>query len=165
MTIICRYCEHHNPDGAKICERCHSLLDWSTKTLPPSENVIDTQRFGSTRIERKLYLHVRGYTDPIDITLEDRDFVIGRLDPNSQFLPDVDLSRFDADNMGVSRKHAVFSYVGKTLKIADLQSANGTFLNGYRLIPNQARIVRDGDEIHFGHLSTKVQFGEDTITT
>ncbi|KAB2855894.1 MAG: FHA domain-containing protein, partial [Anaerolineae bacterium] len=37
-------------------------------------------------------------------------------------------------------------------------SVNGTFLNGQRLIPRQARIVHDGDEMRFGKLALRIYF-------
>ena len=39
-----------------------------------------------------------------------------------------------------------------TLTLVDLGSVNGTHLNGQRLVPNQPRVLRDGDEIRLGRL-------------
>ena len=44
------------------------------------------------------------------------------------------------------------------LAIVDNNSANGTFLNGHRLVPQQPRILRDGDDIRLGHLTMRVTF-------
>jgi len=40
----------------------------------------------------------------------------------------------------------------------DLGSANGSFLNGQRLYPNEKRIVRDSDELRLGRLVMRVRF-------
>jgi len=37
-------------------------------------------------------------------------------------------------------------------------SSNGTFLNGQRLVPNQPRVLRDGDEVRFGKLVAHIYF-------
>ena len=40
----------------------------------------------------------------------------------------------------------------------DLGSANATYLNGQKLIPFQARILRDGDELKLGNCGVRVGF-------
>jgi pSer/pThr/pTyr-binding forkhead associated (FHA) protein len=54
----------------------------------------------------------------------------------------------DAD--GVSRVHAVFERFGDTWCVRDLGSRNGTFVNGGRIIAEQA--LHQGDEIVLGRL-------------
>jgi len=41
--------------------------------------------------------------------------------------------------------------------VVDLDSTNGTFLNGMRIMPHQPRILRDGDEIRLGLLKIIVK--------
>ncbi|MEO0564900.1 MAG: FHA domain-containing protein, partial [Chloroflexota bacterium] len=60
---------------------------------------------------------------------------------------------------GVSRVHAVIEREEDTLTIMDMGSSNGTYLNGQRLAQNQPRVIRDGDEIRFGKLTTRIYFG------
>jgi predicted component of type VI protein secretion system len=55
------------------------------------------------------------------------------------------------------------TYKNGSLRLADLNSPNFTFLNNQKLIPNQSRILRDGDEIRLGRLVMTVQFGERTL--
>jgi pSer/pThr/pTyr-binding forkhead associated (FHA) protein len=66
---------------------------------------------------------------------------------------------FGAIEKGVSRIHATIERSEDTLTITDLGSSNGTYLNGQRLIANQPRVLRDGDEIKFGKLVTHIYFG------
>jgi DNA-binding CsgD family transcriptional regulator len=54
----------------------------------------------------------------------------------------------DAD--GVSRVHAVFERFGDTWCVRDLGSRNGTFVNGGRIVGEQA--LHSGDEIVLGRL-------------
>lgn len=108
----------------------------------------------------KLVLRVDGskaeYTfDPAQITL----LVVGRRDPFSGEKPNVDLSDHDAENRGVSRRHALIKRTeSNALTIIDQGSVNGTFLNGQRLIPHQPRILRDGDELRLGRMVINVSF-------
>lgn len=69
-----------------------------------------------------------------------------------------DLSPYQAADKGVSRRHALLHRMKRTIMITDLGSRNGTFLNGARLLPQQARIVRDGDEIQLGKLRFRIHF-------
>ncbi len=59
--------------------------------------------------------------------------------------PKVDLQLQD---VGVSRTHARLTRMGESCYVEDLQSANGTFLNGERLAV--ARQLQDGDKITLG---------------
>jgi pSer/pThr/pTyr-binding forkhead associated (FHA) protein len=60
--------------------------------------------------------------------------------------PDVPISvPYDAT---VSRKHAMLTLDGATVRVKDLGSRNGTYVNGYRLFDETP--IRDGDEIYFG---------------
>lgn len=71
---------------------------------------------------------------------------------------------FDAHQMGVSRRHVMIKHEEHYLIVEDLQSANGTRLNGQRLIPGNQRLLRDGDELLLGGLSIVFNFSrEDAI--
>jgi pSer/pThr/pTyr-binding forkhead associated (FHA) protein len=47
---------------------------------------------------------------------------------------------------------------GEALQIIDHGSPNGTYLNGQKLIKEEARILRDGDDIRLGHLAIRITF-------
>ena len=73
--------------------------------------------------------------DPIRAQFETK-LVIGRSDKASA-PPDVDLKPFNAEDHGISRHHAALLAEGSQLKIMDLGSGNGTYVNGVRLTPNE----------------------------
>jgi hypothetical protein len=52
----------------------------------------------------------------------------------------------------VSREHARFTLKGDHFQIEDARSSNGTFLNGEKLLPYQARPLRTGDKVRFADL-------------
>ena len=71
--------------------------------------------------------------------------------------------RFDATDhsaleKGVSRRHASIVRKDGSLYLVDKASANGTFLNGQKLVANQPRVLRDGDEVRLGRLTMLVTF-------
>jgi pSer/pThr/pTyr-binding forkhead associated (FHA) protein len=84
--------------------------------------------------------------------------VLGRSDNTSTQKPDLDLTPYGALEKGVSRIHAAIERSEDTLTLIDMGSANGTHLNGQRLIPDQPRVLRDGDEIRLGKLVAHVYF-------
>jgi pSer/pThr/pTyr-binding forkhead associated (FHA) protein len=84
--------------------------------------------------------------------------VLGRADEVSGTSPDLDLTPYNALEKGVSRIHAAIRRGEDTLTLVDLGSVNGTHLNGQRLVPNQPRVLRDGDEIRLGRLVVHIYF-------
>ena len=58
----------------------------------------------------------------------------------------------------VSRRHAVILARSKFLSLRDLNSTNGTLLNGLLLNPNQDVPLEHGDILSFGHLKVKLSF-------
>src|SRR3954469_14903295 len=66
--------------------------------------------------------------------------------------PTCDVPVFDPT---VSRRHAELSLVAGGMKVVDLGSANGTFVNGERITGD--RTVRGGDVVTFGKVVFKLQ--------
>jgi pSer/pThr/pTyr-binding forkhead associated (FHA) protein len=83
--------------------------------------------------------------------------VIGRAD-GSDHDADVDLNPYGAFQNGVSRRHAAISHDKGTLYIEDLESTNGTRINGFQLPANQKFRLRDGDELELGRIRIVVRF-------
>ena len=52
----------------------------------------------------------------------------------------------------ISRMHAKFSRNGNSIYVTDLNSTNGTFKNGMRIVPNTSEMIEPGDEIRLGKL-------------
>jgi hypothetical protein len=92
------------------------------------------------------------------LPLPDSDrVVVGRSDPVSNFYPDLDLSEHGALQNGVGRRHMRLSVQENQISVEDLDSTNGTFLNGQRLAPRVPRALNDGDELCLGKLVLRVQ--------
>jgi pSer/pThr/pTyr-binding forkhead associated (FHA) protein len=165
--LVCPYCGHQNREGTLFCEECGQTLfgdnasaATATKQL---QNVPDelgmkatwgTARFNS---DASIIVHIRDGAEPV-VLQPRQETVLGRLDPNSDAVPDLDLTPYGALDKGISRIHAAIRRGEDTLTLVDLGSINGTYLNGQRLTPNQPRVLRDGDEIRLGQLVIHIYF-------
>lgn len=82
----------------------------------------------------------------------------------SEQYPSINISRFPyfigkgpqnvdyiLDHVGISRFHLKVDREGDGFVIADMNSTNGSFLNGQRLAPHMSYSVRRGDEIRLGN--------------
>jgi predicted component of type VI protein secretion system len=56
------------------------------------------------------------------------------------------------DNLGISRKHCAFAAKGEAFIVQDLGSANGTFVNGKKIVEH---FLNDGDEVVIGKYTLK----------
>jgi hypothetical protein len=88
--------------------------------------------------------------------------VLGRRGAASSEQPDIFLDAYSAREKGVSRTHAVLVVQDNIPKIVDMDSTNGTYLNGQKLIPWQPRIMRHDDELSLGSLVLRVSFDQHT---
>lgn len=81
------------------------------------------------------------------------EITLGRFDLKGNVTPDVDLSRYEKENRLISRKHA--RIVGRHDRhyIEDLHSANGTKINGDRLLSGQKMPLQSGDQITLGDVA------------
>jgi len=166
-TIKCPRCNQPNPDTNLFCSRCGEMLDPFQKTpkIEVGDLRVNHPLWGNARISsrHRLVLRLINSTKQIRITLEENvPVTLGRADPLVDIIPDLDLNRYNGLAMGVSRRHASLVMQDNTVQITDLNSTNGTFLNGKRLIPQRPSILRDGDEIRLGDLRMLAMFVEVT---
>lgn len=164
----CPYCSHDNREGLLFCEECGQALDEEiVQPTMPTRRFDDSlpefsakATWGSASIAKtaSVVIHFRDISEPLTVELTDR-IVFGRSDASSPRQPDVDLTPFGALEKGVSRVHAAIERSDDVLTLVDMGSSNGTNLNGQRLVPDQPRVLRDGDEIRFGKLVAHLYFG------
>lgn len=97
-----------------------------------------------------LLVMLPGQSSPITF-VEQSSIVFGRYDPSTGLSPTVDLTPYFGKSLGVSRRHAeIFLQDGRYF-VRDLDSANGTTLNGKK-VTNQPQAIRSGDQLHLGEL-------------
>ncbi|MAS36790.1 MAG: hypothetical protein CL610_22485 [Anaerolineaceae bacterium] len=68
------------------------------------------------------------------------------------------------DNNTISRYHFSLTYANKQVFLTDMDSANGTYLDGVKLPGNERRQLMDGDEILIGNLRIIYHEVDDTPT-
>ncbi len=84
--------------------------------------------------------------------------IIGRADPVSESFPDIDLTPYGGLEQGVGRRHVRLYIDQGTLYIDDLQSTNGTFVNGTKLIPGTPRALQASDDVRLGNMPIRIQW-------
>ncbi|MFQ3566496.1 MAG: FHA domain-containing protein [Aggregatilineales bacterium] len=104
-----------------------------------------------TAIPWVIELQTHNTLDTLKLQVEGQ-IVIGRSDQHSSVRPDVDLAVYGAEEAGVSRRHALIRAEPERLTIVDLESGNGTLVNGIRLQPNVPQILKNEDRIQLGLL-------------
>lgn len=167
----CLHCGAENKDEDVYCYRCGQLLP---SIDPSAESTVGTKilktqtqrlalpkkRWGTARLETEAIItfHIRGNDVPLTVYLADQELVLGRT--HGDVTVDVDLTTYNAVEFGVSRRHVMMKRQNDTVLVTDLGSANNTYLNGHKIIPNEMRILRDGDELRLGRLVARVTFGD-----
>jgi hypothetical protein len=82
------------------------------------------------------------------------DAKLGRLAQGVRI--DIDLTAYGAEELGVSREHAMLRPEEDSLLLFDLGSANGTYCNGIRAKLGHFLRLEDGDVMSFGQLHFKI---------
>lgn len=83
--------------------------------------------------------------------------VIGRGGAGDDEVPDLDFSAFAAAALGMSRLHAALVYHDDALYLEDLNSTNGTRINGFTIVPQRRYLLRNGDELEFGDFRMNIR--------
>jgi serine/threonine protein kinase len=86
-------------------------------------------------------------------------YILGRSDPAKDYLPDVDLAKWQGMELGVSRRHGQLHFDREQLYYTDLKSANGSRINGAGLYAEIPIRLEDGDEICLGKMAFRVYYG------
>lgn len=148
-------------DNKEILNRHTSRLDghYVPRQTPPAgpSDPVPVPRLSTPW---RLLMQIGG-ENQTTVGLEVRDkIVIGRSDPVASFYPDLDLSPYGGQKKGVSRRHATIIQDDeqKALFLEDLNSTNGTRINGFSLEPRRRYRLRDGDELEFGKVQMVLRF-------
>lgn len=83
---------------------------------------------------------------------------IGRTDPVTGILPDIDLTPVDVDR-SVSRRHAkILRRDGNYMILEEVGTINGTYVNDQRIPTGQPVPLNNGDRLRVGLINMKVVF-------
>jgi hypothetical protein len=143
--VYCPECGFQNPEAANYCSKCGALLvkdeggSETTQTYTPDEIADEDGPLEEIAAEGPaLVVRSGGGRAGEYFSPQGDRTTIGRSPDNDIFLDDVT----------VSRKHAVLVQAGGELKIEDLGSLNGTFVNRRRI--DSATRLESGDEVQIG---------------
>ena len=160
--IACQNCGKMNSSTDVFCFSCGYMLQqtsspFATMRLANGE-APDDSYFNS---EATLVLLVRGTKKMYRVQpqKQQHEMVMGRGEGGTM-QPDIDLADQGAAQLGVSRLHLAIRYSSKhdSVSISDMNSANGTFVNGQRLHPQEVRVLRHGDELRLGRMVFQTLF-------
>lgn len=166
MTLTpCPCGRYQIEERESICPYCGILLVQfaNTQQLDEGNEGDETARWGTGRFHSGMDLLFRAPALNRALTVKTAgmsELVLGRQDegspPQAMLL---DTSPLGGIELGVSRHHAsILLNDDTTLQLIDHNSSNGTFLNGQRLTPGQARMLRDGDQIRIARLVLNIHF-------
>jgi pSer/pThr/pTyr-binding forkhead associated (FHA) protein len=125
------------------------IKDEKKKTAPP------TIPGPSLQTGALLGLKVVG-SDSVVSLLGRVNYTLGRAIEDQAVIPDIDLSLYGAEEHGVSRIHAEVLLKPDGIYIIDLDSANGTKVNGTPIETITPVHLRHGDIIQLGGLSVQL---------
>lgn len=156
----CAHCGASNREGVIYCEKCGiaiAAVPLSTRQLGDAGSHSGTHQLSE---EGAIILQVENHDTPITIQLR-QEVILGRLTDQGDGKTYVNLTAYNGDQMGVSRRHARLLRDRRSVYLMDLNSTNGTRLNGQPLPNAIERRVRDGDTIDLGKLKIYVFFKND----
>jgi hypothetical protein len=143
---FCPVCKMENPVDAAVCIYCGASLGFGLGKDPTTTRRVASDETPFTEIAERNYiysltvpdqgiaLYLMENTHPIAIH-EEREFIIGRRPAAPKEIL-VDLTPFGAYEHGISHRHAMICRTEYHYEILDLESTNGTVLNGKRMLPN-----------------------------
>jgi len=165
--ILCSNCKHTNMDGSVFCAECGSQL--SGKNMLTTQNIStkDFKKVAGDNVKQtdkyqpfdggdawgSLHLLDTGHVIPL---VTKNEFTLGRVSEGQPIMPDIDLSAYQAYAAGVSRLHAVIKRGPHNMVFMDLGSANGSFINGKRLSPNEEQTLNHGDIVALGKMKIQI---------
>ena len=166
---FCPVCKLGNDSNATVCRHCKTPLNEIIKEDSPTTKHIGSPLGLSEKLKDQttraypppsegVLLFLLNNSEPIALCT-DQEFVLGR-DWALVSMPLFDLSKFDAYAMGVSRTHAVVKVVDNGYVLVDLNSANGTWVNGNRLSPGKPHSLPSGAVIQLGRLKLVVVYSD-----
>ena len=163
-TLLCSRCGKSNAANEVFCIHCGNFLrseqsSYETTKLTDPDLLMHGPDFFGEHSTLMLVIDQTSYSYKLQPQRYKHETVLGRSE-GSTMKPDLDLSAHNAAEMGVSRLHVAVQYNAKNslLSVSDMKSANGTFINGQKLYPQEVRVLRDGDELRLGKLVLHVYF-------
>lgn len=164
--VVCPSCGADNLPGTLFCVQCGTYLPSGgplrTEPLPEQEGgrPARPRHEGGDQADqpRTIKIEVTVMNTGRKILLSaDREILVGRLDAAHGIFPELDMTADGGLEHGVSRRHARIYTRDGTCFVEDLDSTNGTFLNGERITPYLPYAFHDGDSLTFGTMRQQIR--------
>jgi len=148
------------------------VFQQSTEIVPSTRQLSISNTNITTADERANIVYKNGFpTHLILRSTQDKDLmisteiepmmVIGRKASIRDYDVTIDLTDLNGAEAGVSRYHVMVLALDNHVHMKDIDSLNGSLLNGKRMTPSKEYIIDDGDIIALGNLELHVEFGYD----
>jgi len=150
FRLYCKSCGCIMPNALSSKEVTRLLMD----NVPQQVNF----EWGRRYFHRyaRLVLRRDDSGDVIPVPLDKPPVMLGK--PSVNFKPTVTFDLSQTDDMGVSRVHARIDRGDSTLSVIDLDSTNGTFLDGIQLVPQMSAILHNRAVLQLGKLVLRGEF-------
>jgi len=160
---ICPSCKLRNKPGAILCIFCGAPLKGVPQDTRATDRLEEEDQIpnpsgkytDSLVPESGLGVYLEN-TVPVTV-IGNEEVILGRRASGTGGLV-IDLVPFDAIQLGVSRRHAAIHREEDSYYITDLNSTNGTRINGRRLLPNTPCRLSSGDVVRLGRLNLLVLY-------
>jgi hypothetical protein len=160
--IECPSCKHREFVGTLFCSECGTRLvnvtPAPTMSIPRDQVSLEASATKPSVPEGPdlasgALLGLRIVSSGEILSLIGRDnYTLGRTVEGQPVIPDVDLSPYDAFEQGVSRLHCEIRLKDDGVYIVDLESANGTLINGKTIEVQKPFAVKHGDILQLGRM-------------
>jgi len=165
--IKCPFCQISYVDNTVFCSECgYYLLEDDTRETDRLEDdmgwlgeSVDGEADASVQLDSKpptVRLKIGAKEREVEMLL-DKVIHVGRLDPNLNVYPEIDVTDDISPSKSVSRRHARILKQGNEVMVEDLGSVNGTYINSKKLDPYLPETLHHGDTLQLGTLLIKVQ--------
>lgn len=165
--IVCPNCGNQEMPGALYCKECGTPFTVVSRdpTVTIPSGLADQLRVerADTFVQEvpptpgdaslSLFLIETGEVIQLEGLAE---YTLGRSAEDQPILPDVDLGPYHAYEYGVSRLHASIKLGQPHALLTDLDSPNGTELNGQKLSPHKPYPISHGDIFSLGKMKIQL---------
>ncbi|MFQ5942784.1 MAG: FHA domain-containing protein [Anaerolineales bacterium] len=160
--IECPTCKHAEFVGTLYCSECGTRLVLTAPIGPGGDfidfNSPDTREppMGPGLAAGAIFgLRVMKTGDMVSLAGRD-NYTLGRSAGSQAIVPDVDLDTYGAQDQGISRLHAEIRLDESGVHVVDLDSVNGTLINGKRIEPQDPHELHNKDIVQLGHMQLQV---------
>lgn len=162
--IECPSCKHQEFVGTLYCSECGTRLVHTAPIGPTGQlfevdtvDTVDSDAPTGRGLAAGAIFGLRVVATGDMVSLVGRDnYTLGRSAGSQAIVPDVDLDTYGAQDQGISRLHAEIRLDETGMHVVDLDSVNGTLVNGKRLEPQEPAPLHHKDIIQLGHLKLQV---------